>query len=184
MRICDFDHDPSRLRAARASRILVVAPRFAGGDEILMSCWVMVDAPETTRRFERKSRVARPVARRSTPPCWKNRLSSAASVQAMRSGGRSSAVTGVERDESGRVRWAIGVPWRSTVMGEPAGFSRSPGGMETQKGATNHTAKASRQAAMEYRARRRFSGRRSFKRDQDATIPVGLKCELVGLRAW
>jgi hypothetical protein len=42
--------------------------RLFAGEEILMSCWVMVDAPETMRRLKKKSRMARAVAKKSTPP--------------------------------------------------------------------------------------------------------------------
>ena len=75
--------------------------RGAGGELILTSCWVMVEAPERGLPRRIQSRAARAVASRSMPPWRWKRRSSAARVALTRSGGISSSGTGFERVKSG-----------------------------------------------------------------------------------
>ena len=131
--------------------------RRAGAEEILMSCWVMVEAPEMISRWAMRSLVARMVASRSTPPCEKNRLSSAASVQSMIVRGRSENSTGSERVESGSVRWASGMPWRSRMRPEPLGLCSKFFGSGMNHGTTHHASDARRIGVSA-----RPAGRRNF----------------------
>ena len=54
----------------------------------------MVDAPEITPPLRQFCKAARPMASRSTPGCWKKRLSSTATVACQQAAGICSKVSG------------------------------------------------------------------------------------------
>ena len=62
------------------------------GLESLMSCWLIVEAPDVGDFSSVAVRSARAVARRSTPECWRKRLSSALSVAVIKMGAISARV--------------------------------------------------------------------------------------------
>ena len=84
----------SMRRAWKNSRALVHRFLRAGGLAFLASCWVMVDAPDTTSPPAAFAAAARARARKSAPPWLKKRLSSAASVALRSMSGTSRSRTG------------------------------------------------------------------------------------------
>src|SRR5215472_13457985 len=84
--------------ASDASRSLRTKVRSGVRRRFLMSCCVIVLPPWVTRPLARLVQNARARARRSRPPCWKNRWSSAASTASTRALG--AAVSRIGRKSS------------------------------------------------------------------------------------